>query len=76
MMRKRLALVYLSCGLILSVSCGKDQIGEIQPGEQIPTSADYLFDDTQLPRLSVSVSEEEWNLAQEKRSKKIIAGKR
>ncbi len=61
MMGKRLALVCLSCGLILSVSCGKDQIDELQPGEQVPTSADYLFDDTQLPRLSISVSEEEWN---------------
>ena len=60
MMGKRLALVCL-CGLILSVSCGKDQITEYQPGEQVPTPADYLFDDTQLPRLSISVSEAEWN---------------
>jgi len=48
--------------LLLSVSCGKEQIlDHIPEKDTVPNAAEYLFDDTQLPRLSVSVNEAEWN---------------
>ena len=60
-MRKLLIWVCLFSGLVLSASCRKDQITEIPPEEHVPNDADYVFDDTQLPRLCICVSEEEWN---------------
>ena len=53
-----LALLFL---LILSASCGKDQIIEDNSPEGVLPGADYIFDDTQLPQLYISVSESEWN---------------
>ena len=46
--------------LLLSVACGKEGILDPEK-EDAPNAAEYLFDDTQLPRLSISVSEAEWN---------------
>ncbi|MBO4476033.1 MAG: CotH kinase family protein [Bacteroidales bacterium] len=55
---KRLLLFVL---LVLSVSCGKDRISEDDAPDAFLSSAKKLFDDTRLPDLRISVSEDEWN---------------
>ena len=48
--------------LLLCVSCGKEQIIIVDHDvNDAAERADFIFDDTQLPRLIISVSEEEWN---------------
>ena len=56
----RRLLAYFLLALVLFVSCGKDQIIEDDSPAPV-TSADQIFDDTKLPRLSISISEAEWN---------------
>ena len=47
--------------VVLLVSCGEDRIA-IDNGEQNTSfGPGYLFDDTQLPILNISVNEDEWN---------------
>ena len=56
----RRLLAYYLFALVLFVSCGKDQIIEDDSPAPV-TSADKIFDDTKLPRLRISISEDEWN---------------
>lgn len=62
-MRKLFTLVFWVSCLFLSFSCRKDQIIITKVPDSVTPSeaAEYLFDDSQLPRLAISVSEEEWN---------------
>lgn len=46
--------------LLLAVSCGKEQIIPSIPAQEAPSGAGYLFDDTVLPQLRISLSEQEW----------------
>ena len=46
--------------LLLAVSCGKEQIIPSIPAQEAPSGASYLFDDTVLPQLRISLSEQEW----------------
>ncbi len=51
--------IFLSVLLLFS-ACEKKQIID-GGGVPAPSGADYLFDDTQLPILSISISQDEWN---------------
>lgn len=61
-MKKTLLRLAALCMILLSASCGKEEIiivdHDVNPAAE---SADFVFDDTQLPRLGISVSEAEWN---------------
>ena len=51
----------LAVFLVLLASCGKDQITLDDSTDAVYQGAANIFDDTQLPRLLISVSESEWN---------------
>lgn len=58
---KRLLAVLFSAALLLA-SCGKDGIYTDADGERPPQSGPrFIFDDSRLPELTISVSEGEWN---------------
>lgn len=59
---RKVVLILLSI-LLLVTACDKKQIidgGNGQDDATALSAADYLFDDTQLPRLSLSISQDEW----------------
>ena len=60
-MRRLLSLLSLISCLVLPLSCRKDRITVYPPEEHVPDASDYVFDDTQLPKLCVSISTDEWN---------------
>jgi len=61
-MTARRHLFVLMILAVLSASCGKDVIiiDDEQPADVVGGPA-YIFDDEQLPKLTISVSEEQWN---------------
>ena len=60
---RKVSLILLSI-LLLVTSCEREQIIGGRDGQDnaaARSGADYLFDDTQLPRLSLSIGQDEWD---------------
>lgn len=60
MKRKSLYALFLTV-LALAASCAKDNVIDNDSDTAVLPGADFVFDDTKLPQLYVSVSEPEWN---------------